>query len=217
MLSAMRFALSLLVAASLTSTAFAETPPAPPPPPPNQTLPMTAIKDAAAACAAIVQGDPTAKCTKLASVPLKGIGNAEVYGIKGPVIRYAMVVTANNITYISPPVELMQSNCGMGKCDIVDSAKPTLKSLTIAGVTVPALVVEVVSHNERTEGTEKSKPTTVAKWLSTTVLACSGSTKLGPACRTYKWGFRDMSCKTNVTASGDVNVTCDSVEHITFE
>jgi len=177
---------------------------------------MTTVKDLADVCKRLVADlDPKATCTSAGKLAVKGGVEAETYVAKGGMVRYAVVVTANKVMYLSPPVEIMPMNCGMSKCDVLDDNKTTLRTLTINNVSIPALVIDKKFHHEVTN--EKGKQDTTEKWTSTSVIACSGSAKGGPACSVREWGGRGNSCKVTVKPDGNVLSNCDATDYIAVE
>lgn len=177
------------------------------------TVAMKPVADAAAACAVLTNNDSKIKCTSVAKSTVRDVGNVEVWGVKGDRVAYAVVVTKDGKTLMSEPFSAMKSQCGMSKCDVLDDAKPALRTLSINGKGVAGVLIEQKYHHETTDDSSgKSKQVISERWNVSTVMACSAT-----KCLQKTWGSRTSSCKVQLKNDGGTVASCDTTETISVD
>jgi hypothetical protein len=169
------------------------------------TVPMKPIADRTAACAAI-RPDAKAKCLTVGKITVPGLGNVELHVAMGTgAMRYATVVDVAGKLWLSEPFAIVKSVCGMGGlCDVLDDAKPSLRTVTFAGKQLAAAVIDQRFHREHSD---KAKPVIDERWTATALIACGAPTAT-PACTTRAWGERGNPCTVDVKPDGDVDAKC---------
>jgi hypothetical protein len=174
---------------------------------------MKPVADAAAVCAALTGGDSKVKCTSAAKSTVRDVGNVELYVAKGDVVRYAIVVAKDGKTLMSAPLELMTSDCGMQKCDLLDDHKPALRTLSINGKGVAGALVEQKFHHEHSDDSSgKNKQVVDDRWTATTVIACSAT-----KCLEKTWGGRHNACKVQLKNDGTTVASCETTDSLSVD
>lgn len=166
---------------------------------------MTAAADLAGACAAI-RGSiaPAAPCKVISKV-----GSAQLISIRADMIaHYAIVIQISGTLRVSEPIEIIEQNCGMMKCDHVDRVTPALRVLGNGAV---ALELAMQLHHEvtRDDGTRATRAIT-ERWDQTSMLVCDPNLD---TCLAREWGGRGNSCRVKLAAAtGQVTATCVTTE-----
>jgi len=166
-----------------------------------QFVPMRPIADRAAACAKL-QLDPKAKCEIAGKLAIAGLGTAELHVAKGAKeLNYAVVVDAGGKLWLSDPSLVTKSACGMGGlCDVLDDAKPSLRTVTYAGKPIAAAVIDQRFHREQHKAV-------LERWTAVTLIAC-GAPNATPVCTTRRWGAQGNACVVDFKPDGDVDAKC---------
>lgn len=196
-----RLAVAVVVTLATAATAGAQVPPAAPP-----TVPMTAVTDAAAACAAMRDGASAPPCRRVATGAVKGLGKVEVWAVRDrDRARYAAVVTIGARRWSSPTVELEVAGCAAGQCTIADRQTPRVIAMTTAAGPLLALSLDVAWHGEQRDG---ARPRVTARWHQHVLVVCGAIGGGDPTCVETRDGDRDRSCTASVGGDGVVTSTC---------
>src|SRR6185437_9463672 len=152
-------ALALVIAGAATARADDDAPIA---------KPMAHVADA---CAPLRKDlDAKLACKPVAHAKLAGGATADLYAVNSDVIRYAVVVTDGGASATSEPIELLGSDCGMMKCDVLDRQTPTLRALH-KGAMVALELVAKYHHETHDTGT----PTIAGRWQTYDAILCGKS------------------------------------------
>jgi hypothetical protein len=185
--------------------------------PPTLT-PMTEVADTAALCKEL-RGtlDATLTCKAISKVAVKGIGDVEVWSASDNyVTAYVVAINDGSKRWMAERIEVVVSNCGMMKCDIVDSHKPrtprALKTYT------PSVAIEFpleLHHEHTADDGKKGWQVTDDRWSAMQIVTC-GKVKGVLTCGAQSWGGRHNSCKVTLDNAGGVTASCTSTDLVPF-
>jgi hypothetical protein len=175
--------------------------------------PMTHVSDSDGVCAPLRKDlDAKLECKAVAHAKLAGGATADLYAVKSDVLRYAVVVTDGGASATSEPVELVASDCGMMKCDILDAQTPKLRAVQHG-----AMVVFEVSAKFHHETHDAGAPKTSGRWQTYDAIACGKAVSATYTCVARHKGGRDHSCTAKLADDGTLTSRCDDVETITLD
>ena len=201
----MRF-LALMVLL-VPATAFAQSDAAP------IARPMTHVSDSDGACAPLRKDlDPKLACKSVAHAKLAGGATADLYAVKSDVVRYAVVITDGGAGATSEPVELVASDCGMMKCDVLDAQTPKLRAVHHGAMVV--LEVSAKLHHETHDG---GTPKTSGRWQTYDAIVCGKAASGTYTCVSRHKGGRDHSCTATLADDGTLTSRCEDVETLTLD
>ena len=174
--------------------------------------PMTHISDSDGVCG-VLRKDLDAKldCKAIAHARL-GAATAELYAVKGPVTRYAVVITDGGASAVSEPLELVASDCGMMKCDVLDAKSAKLRVLH-KGAMVVVEVVAKYHHEMHDTGTSRLG----GRWQTYDAIACGKNTGGAYTCVTRHKGALDHSCTATLADDATLTSKCEDVETLTLD
>lgn len=197
-------ALAIVIAGAATARADDDAPIA---------RPMAHVADSDAVCASLRKDlDPKLACKAIAHAKLAGGATADLYAVKADVIRYAVVVTDGGASATSEPVDLVASDCGMMKCDIIDAQTPKLRAVQHGAMVV--LEVSARFHHETHDG---GTPKTSGRWQTYDAILCGKSPSGAYTCVARHRGARDHSCTAKLADDGTLTSRCDDVEILTLD
>ncbi len=174
--------------------------------------PMTHVTDKDAACAALRKElDAKLECKAIAHAKL-GAAAADLYAVEGDVTRYAVVITDGGASAMSEPLELVASDCGMMKCEILDAHAPKLRALH-KGAMVVLEVVAKYHHETHDSGVSKS----TGRWQTYDAIACGKAASGAYTCVTRHRGGRDHSCTATLADDATLTSKCEDVETLTLD
>jgi hypothetical protein len=175
--------------------------------------PMAHITDSDGVCGPLRKDlDAKLECKAIAHAKLAGSATADLYAVKADVTRYAVVVTDGGASAASEPIELLGSDCGMMKCDVLDGQTPKLRALH-KGAMVALELVAKYHHETHDSGT----PKIAGRWQTYDAIVCGKAASGAYTCVTRHRGARDHSCTAKLADDGALTSHCDDVEMLTLD
>ena len=206
-----------LMLCAISPTAFADSG--------HKTTPMTPVTDTAAACTQLskVIGSDKIKCTSVGKKTIKSIGDVELWAALGSeTARYALTITADKKTYMSPPVELLVSDTCSDRsaelCTWLVDKTPKLRVLHEVAPVGDVGAFEVASrHKHKVTGGPTPAKNKDVFYDGYDAVACGKSPKGDLVCTTFHWGGeRDQSCTGALGDDGEVSLTCKSSDVVSI-
>jgi hypothetical protein len=160
-----------------------------------------------------------AKCRQLATYNANELGTVDTYVVTSSDVRwtrYVLVMHADNETWLSPPIDVVEDG-GMGKFDLPQRSRPQLHPVTVQGNAAMALEVSADYAHLTRGADDQPKPPKPRAWSRQSFAVCGKDAGGVMKCVMAAFGSPYVACRASITDDGTVRHACEDRDDVSFD